>query len=70
MASDSRPSIAGSQERLRDLANAARERLRRLAADGDQKARRALEDLGETVPPVPHWSETGGGRDEDDEGGR
>jgi hypothetical protein len=53
--------MASARDRLRELAEAERERLRRAASSGDRKARRALEDLGETPPALRHWSE-------DDEG--
>jgi hypothetical protein len=47
----------GQQERLHTLGEAAREQLRRAAAAGDRAARRALQDLGEALPPIRHWSE-------------
>lgn len=49
------------EDRLRELAEAARARLRHAAARGDHRAAQALRDLGEEPPAPPvarHWSET------------
>jgi hypothetical protein len=46
------------QERLRRLGEAERARLRAAARAGDEKARRALADLGELPPPPRPWCET------------
>ncbi len=66
MAASRSDAQGGTAERLRTLAEAARQQLREAAARGDRAARRALQDLGEAPPAPRHWADD----DQDDAGGK